>query len=75
MSHILSLTSSPESGLAIDFATLYIGDCRVSLTRSLSDSGIEEAREGEEFEVMVLKVGLPVNGRPYSPKEKREKDH
>ena len=28
---------------------------------------MEELREGEELEVMVLNVGLPVKGRPYSP--------
>ena len=33
---------------------------------SRSDSGIEEEREGEELEVIVLNVGLPVKGRPYS---------
>lgn len=36
---------------------------------------MEEAREGEEFEVMVLRVGLPVNGRPYSPAEEQKIEH
>ena len=27
---------------------------------------MEDEREGDEFEVIVLSVGLPVNGRPYS---------
>ena len=66
-SHVLSFTSSPESEAAIDLATRYMGVVRVNFTKSLSDSGIEEVREGEEFEVMVLRVGLPVKGRvPYS---------
>ena len=34
--------------------------------RLRSDSGMEDEREGDEFEVIVLSVGLPVNGRPYS---------
>ena len=38
-----------------------------------SDSGMELVRLGEELEVIVLRVGLPVNGRPYaySPVERR----
>ena len=38
-----------------------------------SDSGMELVRLGEELEVIVLSVGLPVNGRPYaySPVERR----
>ena len=33
---------------------------------SRSDSGIELLKLGDELEVIVLNVGLPVNGRPYS---------
>ena len=68
-SQVLSFTSSPDSGTAIALATRYMGVVNVNLTKSLSDSGIEELREGEELEVMVLRVGLPVKGRiPYSPR-------
>ena len=38
--------------------------CNVLQKHSLSDSGLEELRLGEEFDVMVLRVGLPVKGRP-----------
>ena len=31
-----------------------------------SDSGMELLKLGDELEVIVLNVGLPVNGRPYS---------
>ena len=31
---------------------------------SRSDSGMELLKLGEELEVIVLNVGLPVNGRP-----------
>ena len=34
----------------------------------LSDSGMELTRLGEDTEVIVLSVGLPVNGRLYSNK-------
>lgn len=51
-------------------ATRYKGDVKLSLTRSRSDSGMDEARDGDELEVIVLSVGLPVNGRPYSPNNK-----
>ena len=67
-SHIRSFTSRPDS-----LATRYIGDVNVNFTRSRSDSGIEEAKEGEEFDVIVLSVGLPVKGRPYSPAEGRQR--
>ena len=33
---------------------------------SRSDSGMELLRLGDELEVIVLRVGLPANGRPYS---------
>ncbi len=33
-------------------------------THSHSVSGLDELRLGEELEVMVLSVGLPVNGLP-----------
>lgn len=69
LSQVLSFTSRPDSGAASNLATRYMGVVRVNLTKSLSDSGMEEVREGEELEVMVLRVGLPVNGRiPYSPR-------
>jgi len=43
-------------------------------THSLSLSGLEEFKLGEELEVMVLRVGLPVKGLPYpySPVSGRE---
>ena len=73
-SHIRSFTSRPDSLAAIALATRYIGDVNVNFTRSRSDSGIEEAKEGEEFDVIVLSVGLPVKGRPYSPAEGRQRE-
>ena len=64
LSHTRSLISSPEVGLHSIFAIRYIGVVIVSLAASRSDSGTELATLGEEFEVIVLSVGLPVNGRP-----------
>ena len=64
LSHTRSFTSSPEVGLHNILAMRYIGVVIVSLAASRSDSGTELVTLGEEFEVMVLRVGLPVNGRP-----------
>ena len=33
---------------------------------------VEDEREGDEFEVIVLSVGLPVNGRPHCSYKKSE---
>ena len=64
-SHTLSLTSRPEVGLLSILAILYIGVVMVRRAASLSDSGTELVILGDELEVIVLRVGLPVNGRPY----------
>ena len=59
-----SFTSRPEVGLQSILAMRYIGVVIVSLAASRSDSGTELVTLGDEFEVMVERVGLPVNGRP-----------
>ena len=41
-------------------------DTVVLCADSRSDSGMELLRLGDELEVIVLRVGLPANGRPYS---------
>ena len=46
------------------YVCMHVWECDIR-----SDSGMELVRLGEELEVMVLSVGLPVNGRPYSPSE------
>ncbi len=62
-SQILSFTSKPELGLARDLAIRYMGVVRANFTGSRSDSGFELLRLGEELDVIV-RVGLPVKGRP-----------